>query len=241
MNYTKINLMLATRKRVKNGRLIKCISSFLEKADSLKNICFTFLIDRDDFETIEFFLNAKDFITCDYQIIFNNNEVNLAKFFNQMYDETKFNSEDILVSMIGDDMVALTNGYDTKILEIANQSDGDKLIYCNDDYCQFDKLCVNLFVSRKLVSKTGAPFMSPYFPADVIDRLWYDVCKITNCLHYLPDVILRHEHSYRKEVGYDETFQRLRKHYRWNLEDQRRYKVEVDTRVENLMKIYESN
>ena len=74
------------------------------------------------------------------------------------------------------------------------------------------KLCVNLFTTRKIVNATGKPFMCELFHADMIDVIWMNVGIFTQTLKYLHNVILQHNHNTRlyKPDEYDETFERLR-------------------------------
>ncbi len=214
MEYRRINLMVPTYKRVKNGRLVKHFQSSLVFADNIDKICYTFLINDDDEESKEFFSSAT--IDCDHCVLINKNPgpPNLSKFYNQMYAETDFRDPGTLVSMVGDDMVWKTKGYDTRILEVMNESGGRALVYCDDDYTQHEKLCVNLFVSRTLISAMEKPFMCPLFAIDFIDSVWMEVGRKLGLLRYLDDVKLRHEHSgAAPRDQWDETFVRLRSGY----------------------------
>jgi len=206
--YNRINIMIPTYRRIKCGRFLKFIRSAIAQADDLKNICVTILINEDDEESQEYFKNPVD-ITCDFQVLTTNTfPPSLAKFFNQLYDQTKFSSPQTLVSMVGDDMVFTTKGYDTAILNKINEIDGVGMVYCDDDYCQHDNLCVNLFTTRKLISATGKPFMCELFPVDFIDTVWMNFARRMQLCNYLGDVKIKHEHSPNTE-----TWQRLRNFY----------------------------
>jgi len=216
MYFDKINLFLPTRKRVKNGKLKKYLSSAIDTWYSKDNVVFTFLIDSDDDESKEYleeFVAANDPSRERTHIIINTDveKPHLANFYNKMYEETKFKDPGTLVSMTGDDMVFATDGWDRKILDAANQTQGMGIIYCDDDYVQHENLCVNLFVTRALVEATGKPFMCPYYAADYIDTVWMNVGIGSSLLRYLGDVKIRHEHSGSLPADtYDETFIRLR-------------------------------
>jgi hypothetical protein len=67
-----------------------------------------------------------------------------------------------------------------------------------------------LFTTRELVQATKKPFMCEFFHADMIDMVWTMAGAASGTLRYLPDVIIRHNHSTRlKPEDYDETFKRL--------------------------------
>lgn len=213
--------MLPTRGRPDRlAKLIKSASetSTLHAMDSEgrpnKKLVFTLLIDKDD-SSYDSLLN--EMLTSRYGGLFDilvNEDVgkpHLGNFFNRLYDETKWQDPSYLVTMVGDDMVFLTPGWDRAIVEAANQSQGDAIIYCDDDYCQHENLCVNLFVSRDLVAKTKKPFMCALFPADFIDTVWMEVGKKMGNLRYLGNYKIKHEHSgSMPESTYDDTFKRLR-------------------------------
>jgi hypothetical protein len=136
---------------------------------------------------------------------------NLSAYFNMMYDKTRFDGAETLVSMLGDDMVFLTEGYDLAILKEINAYEGKGFVWCNDDYIARERLCVNLFTTRLMVEGTERPFMCPLFNADLIDDVWMEVGLMTGCGHFLPDAHIRHEHSTAQaQVNWDGTFQRLR-------------------------------
>jgi hypothetical protein len=206
--YNRINLFIPTFRRISCGRFIKCVRSAISQADDIKNICITVLINEDDDESQEYFKNPVD-LTCDYQVLHTNTfPPSLSKFFNQIYDQTKFNDPQTLASMIGDDMVFITKGYDTAILNKINEIDGVGMVYCDDDYCQHDNMCVNLFTTRKLISATGKPFMCELFPVDFIDSVWMNFSRRMGLFNYLGDVKIKHEHSPNTA-----TWMRLRNFY----------------------------
>ena len=113
--------------------------------------------------------------------------------------------------MVGDDMEWRTSGYDLKILSAINRVNGYGLVYCNDDFVQGGKLCVNLFTTRKFVEITGKPFMCELFAAYYIDTVWMEVAKKTKTAIYLGDVILKHHHYTANPKRADQTSIRLKK------------------------------
>lgn len=223
--YSGINIMLPTRGRP--YRLEKFIKSALETSflNSMnsdgtpnKKLVFTLLIDKDDNSYDEL---LKDMLASNYGCLFNilvnedTSKPHLGNFFNRLYEETKWQDPSYLVTMVGDDMVFLTPGWDRAIVDAANQSQGDAIIYCDDDYCQHENLCVNLFVSRDLVAKTKKPFMCSLFPADFIDTVWMEVGKKMGSLRYMGSYKIKHEHSgAHPESTFDDTFKRLRSVYK---------------------------
>ena len=209
MIYDKICLMVPTYKRM--FQLILITDSALRLADDPTRLRFSYCINTTDTVSREYvqnrFFPSKD---CWEIIDETTKQPNLSLYFNKMYNETRFNDPGTLVTELGDDMVFLTQGWDTKILEEMNAADGNAIVYCNDNYIAHDKCCVNLFVSRQLVEATRKPFMCAHFHADMIDVIWTMIGAMTGTLRYLPEVYIQHNHSTKKkEDEWDETFQRL--------------------------------
>jgi len=208
MNYNRINLICPTYGRAKT-KLPNFINSAIDMADDKKQICMTFVVNAADQDSVSL-IN----VLCkgiEYEIITENEPApHLAKFFNMAYDQTSFVHEETIVSMVGDDMVFKSKGYDTKIIEEMNISCGMGVIYCNDCWAQGEKLCVNLFVSRALVKLTGKPFMCPEFGCDWIDNVWMEVGKKLGNLRYREDILIDHQHSRRDVPTGDATWIRSR-------------------------------
>ena len=206
--YNRINLFLPTYRRVTNGKLKRFLVSAIGKVNCKDNICITFLIDNDDKESKDYLENTELPIKC--QILTRKASApHLGKMYNQLYEETMFKEEGTIISMVGDDMEFLTSGYDLAILNELNKCNGLGIVYCNDDYIQKHKLCVNLFTTRKFVELTKKPFMCNAFPAYFIDTVWTRVGQKTKTLHYLPNVKIKHHHYTKNPRNQDITSRRL--------------------------------
>lgn len=210
MKYNKINIFLPTYHRVNNGKLPRFIWSCITNVSTLKNVCITFLVNKDDKETIEFLRNVT--VPFENEILYiNMKKPHLGKMYNYIYNNTKFKEPGTIVSMIGDDMEWKTSGYDLKIINAINKVNGYGMVYCNDDFVQGHKLCVNLFTTRKMVELTGKPFMCELFAAYYIDTVWMEVAKKTKTAIYLKDVILKHHHFTANPKKADNTSRRLKR------------------------------
>lgn len=210
MKYDSICLMLPTYGRA-STLLPVFIGSAIRQAGFLPNIKFCFCVNKNDTDT-QNYLNQYPFpATVEWEMMIEDLiQPNLAKYFNMMYDKTKFNRDETLVTMVGDDMEFITHGWDERILEEVNKYSGIGVFWCNDDYIAKSRLCVNLFVSRKFVQATRKPFMCPLFPADMIDVVWMEVGVRSNTGHYLSQVIIKHNHNSKKVYDQqDETFRRI--------------------------------
>ena len=212
--YTRINLMLPTRQRVKNEKLPTYLNSALNTMSSNDNVVFTFLIDEDDDQSNIYLTDfCKNYGLDKTQIIVNSSKTpHLGHFYNRLYDETKFQDEKTLVSMTGDDMEFITPNWDQEILASANRSKGLGIIYCNDNFVQRRRLCVNLFVTRTLVELTGKPFVCPWFAGDYLDDVWMAVGEAIGRLIYRGDIIIQHNHvdNDSPDIEVDQTYKRLR-------------------------------
>jgi len=208
MIYNKINLFLPTYKRVKNQKLIRFINSAVNCADKIENIHLTFLVNFNDTETLEYLNKQKDF---SYEILLweEINKPSLGKMYNFIYENTK-HKEGYIISMLGDDMEFQTRGYDNAIIDVINKRNGYCLVYCNDGF-QKNKLCVNLFTTRKLVELTQFPFMYEKFDAYFIDTVWMIVSKKLKIDVYLNNIIIKHHHVSLDLKTIDETYARLKK------------------------------
>lgn len=205
MIWNRIVLFCPTYGRSHN-HLPAFIQSAMDTASEAKNICFSFLV------------NCNDKVTKDYLLNFHFNDVewemieetlpkpHLAKYYNQLYGQTKFNNPETVVTMVGDDMIFRTKDWDRKLIDIINYYKGIGVFWCNDDYIAREKLCVNLFVTRMFIEMTESNFMCELFPAEMIDVVWTEVGRLTRTSHFLPDVHLFHNHGGKNP---DCTYNRL--------------------------------
>jgi len=213
--YDKIWLMVPTYKRVE--WIQRFIDSAIIMSDDPEKIAFCFCTNVKDKKTVEGIklsiydendeLKVGDILFVEEKSI----QPNLSLYFNMMYDAVieAERGKDCVVSMLGDDMVFETKGYDTRLLDEINKHEGIGVFWCDDGYIAHDKCCVNLFVTKKFVEATGQPFMCPWYKADMIDAIWWMVGKQTQTCRYLGDVVIKHLHN-TSLGGYDPTFQRLR-------------------------------
>lgn len=191
--YNRICIMCPTYHR-SNRNLPIFISSAMETIEDYGNVCFCFIVNENDFETVKV-INEKCGDDIEFEILYEKTDkCNLSYYFNYAYDNTKFNSIGTCVSMFGDDMVFVTKNWDTMVLEKMNEMFGYGLIYGDDDYCQHENLCVYFVTTRELVSLTGKPFMCEMFAVDFIDNIWMDFANKMKCAKYLKDWHVLHNH-----------------------------------------------
>jgi hypothetical protein len=183
--------------------LKKCIDSAIEQADDIRNLCFSIMLNEKD-KAYDDFTFPED--TCVLKE--DTKEPNLSLFWNRLYAETKYDRQDILVSMVGDDMTFETKGWDRKIIDKANEIQGIGIIHCEDGYISHGSIPVNLFTSRLFVDTANKTFMCPAFKADFMDTAWGEIAKATDTNYFMPDILIKHNHM-SAVPGHDETYNRL--------------------------------
>ena len=209
MEYTTINLMLPTFHRV--DRLEQFIESAVRTATNKGALRFTFVVNIDDAETRKY-LDEQTHIPADHFCIIDEDtdQPNLPYYFNRAYDCTPFASDNEVVTMLGDDMVFLTTGWDVAVLAEVNAANGAIVLHCNDAYIAREKLCVNLFTTRRVVRATTREFMCTRFHTEMIDVIWHLVGRYTNLLKYRDDIVIQHNHGSNVNGGArDATFFRM--------------------------------
>jgi ADP-heptose:LPS heptosyltransferase len=210
INYTKICIMCPTYGRAEK-QLPAFIRSLLACTDDYGSICLCFIVNKEDIESV-ITINKLCGAEVEFEIIYEETkECNLSHYFNLAYNKTTFNSPGTCVSMFGDDMVFVTQGWEEMVLEKINDLFGYGLVYGDDDYCQHEKLCVYFVTTRELVEITGKPFMCESFAIDFIDEIWMKFTNKMHCAAYLPNLHIRHEHA--SKVSPDKVWIRMRKQF----------------------------
>lgn len=195
MIYDKINLFVPTYGRSET-KLPKFIQSVLDTADDLGRVAFTFVVNTMDKATQEYLARALDGVA-DYDVILEDTtEVNLSRYFNMAYEQTRFNEPERLVSMMGDDMEFQTPGWDTLVLDWANWFDGIGLFFGDDCKGTGDSLAVHFFTTRKFVDAIAPlPFMCELFPVDDMDVVWDQTARIVGRRFYIDKLHIFHNHA----------------------------------------------
>ena len=118
-------------------------------------------------------------------------------------------SNEEIISMIGDDMVFKTPGWDNMLLEEFNNMPGDQIqaVHCNDDY-HGAKLAVNLFCHRKYVDILGY-FMREEFLINWVDQWLHQTFSAFGRLKYRNDIMIEHRHWVFGKTPRDGTAERM--------------------------------
>jgi hypothetical protein len=203
MLYDKINLMVPSYKRTEV--FYRFVKSSLDTALKPSALCWTILLHESD-KDYDFKIPPNSCVLRE-----NLDEPNLSAYFNKMYNETSFKGESVICSMLGDDMVFETPGWDTRVLAKINEANGIGIVHCEDAFCSHGACPVNLFATRKFINACNDSttiFMRPEFKRYWIDEIWGRVAELLHCNCFLPDVVIKHNHTSGK-VSSDETYNRL--------------------------------
>jgi len=200
----KISILVPSRERM-NHRLT-LLFSILSTADDINNVDIYFGVDKDD-PTLSTIKKIARGITCLKIIeIENHGEfLGLGKLWNMLADA----SDADIISMINDDYVFKTQGWDTMLLEEFANIPDDKIqaIHCNDEKHGKD-LPVNLFCHRKYAEVLGQ-FMRPEFTINWVDQWLHQMFLAFNRIKYREDYTIEHRHWLYGKRGRDSTAQRM--------------------------------
>jgi hypothetical protein len=194
----KIALLVPSRERIdKKKQLIDSIKSTVKDID---NVSLYFGIDEDDpvREQAAVFCKENTFIKI-VNIKNNGKFLNLGVLWNICARES---NEDI-ISMIGDDMVFITKNWDEEILKEFEYpqcpKDNFKMVHCYDGKWG-PKIAVNAFIHRSYMDLTGY-FMREEFPVDKVDIWLQQIYMAFGRLVYRGDIHIEHKHwSFRKSM-----------------------------------------
>lgn len=200
----KIAILVPSRERMNNR--LTLLFSILTTVDNINNINVYYGVDEDD-PTLPIIKKVANAIPCLNVVEIKNGGkfLGLGKLWNMLVDET---SEEI-ISMIGDDMVFKTPGWDTKILEEFKNMPEDciKAVHCNDD-CHGAKLAVNLFCHRQYVRVVGQ-FMREEFKINWVDQWLHQCFNAFGRLSYRGDIMIEHRHWVLGKNTRDNTAERM--------------------------------
>lgn len=191
MDGKKIALLVPSRERISSKRdLAKSIANTVH---NINNVNLYFGIDDDDPTKPESIKISQEFPFVKIIEIHNNGKFDgLGKLWNICARAT---TEEIM-AMIGDDMVFVTPGWDSRILEEFDAAhcppDNLKMVHCYDGR-HGAKIAVNAFVHRRYMDIMGY-FMREEFRCDFIDLWLHQIFASLGRLTYRGDIHIEHRH-----------------------------------------------
>lgn len=112
------------------------------------------------------------------------------------------------IGFMGDDHLPRTKYWDNKLMNELNKL-GSGIVYGND-LIQGERLPTAAFMTSDIVKELG--FMAPPILRHLyVDDYWRDLGKETECLKYLPDIIIEHIHPIgqnKDKPAWDDTYER---------------------------------
>ena len=185
----KIAILVPSRERM--NRRLTMLMSILTSVKDINNVNIYLGVDEDD-PTRDRIKKIAAAIPCVKIVDIKNNGqfIGLGKMWNICTD----NSTEEIISMIGDDMVFTTPGWDEMIIEEFKNAPADniKAVHCNDG-CHGRKLAVNLFCNRKYAQIMGR-FMREEFKINWVDQWLHQEFSAFNRLTYRGDIMIEHRH-----------------------------------------------
>ena len=186
----KIAILVPSRERM--NRRLTMLMSILTSVKDINNVNVYFGVDEDD-PTRDRIKKIAAAIPC-VKIVDIKNEgkfIGLGKMWNLCSDA----STEEIISMIGDDMVFATPGWDEMLIEEFKNSPADKIygVHCNDGY-HGEKLAVNFFCLRKYADLMNGKFMREEFKINWIDQWLHQVFSSVGRLKYRGDIMIEHRH-----------------------------------------------
>lgn len=204
----KIALLVPSRERIE--KKVELANSILNTVSNINNVKLYFGVDLDDPTRDEAF-KIKD--QCNFiEIVDIDNE---GKYLNLgvLWNICARASQEEIISMVGDDMVFMTKGWDEKIISEFTPpncpEDNFKMVYCYDGR-HGSRIAVNAFVHRVYMDLNGY-FMREEFPVDKIDIWLQQIFKSFNRLKYRGDIHIEHKHWSFRKSAVDNVVIRMRK------------------------------
>jgi hypothetical protein len=208
VRFGKICLLLPTYGRSKTD-LPRFIESAINTLEDRNQVHFHIMCNIKDMDSIHYCTDTLKGYNMSL-VTENTSTPHLANYFNQLYSTSYHQWPQSVAAMVGDDMEFVTYGWDTKILKHIDAHDGIGWFYCSGDERFDDALCVNLFMTRKMVALTGGQYMASEFPANGIDMVHQLAADATGLDYYIENVtILHHQYARKGKDGWDETYHRL--------------------------------
>lgn len=203
-HYGKIALLVPTKGRPQSIKTF--INSVLDTAFDKSRIRFYFCIPENDYfsrNMIAAMNNSNVFIIDEK----NDDEVNLSKFWNQLYDASKDWGD--YFGFYGDDVKFQTKDWDNQIVaEFQNHNGLPWLVRTND--CYQTTMAV-LFFTNKLLHDIAGYYMPDYYRNVDMDTHWSHITRDAQCHTFLNNTITYHYSAAIRRAPIDETHKGCRK------------------------------
>ena len=228
----KIAILVPSRERM--NRRLTMLTSILTTVKDINNVNIYFGVDDDD-PTLPIITKVANAIPCVKIVNIHNNKefIGLGKMWNCCVAA----SNEEIISMIGDDMVFATPGWDQMLIDEFKNAPADQIygIHCNDGF-HGAKLAVNFFCLRKYADIMDGKFMREEFKINWIDQWLHQVFSAFNRLKYRGDIMIEHRHWVLGKDKKDKVADRMAQADVGKISDELWYSL-VDERINDVKKI----
>ena len=179
-----ISILCPTRERA--NRAFNYSRSIFLKATNPERVQLLFYVDSDDPQVEDY---RRLFPASKLVRLYVGEPMSVSKSWNVLAGNC---AGDILM-MGNDDLLHITEGWDTELEKVSNQYPDD--IYCAffDDGINSGKHCAFPAISRKWYQTVGK--FSPGIFEFLYNDTWvFDVARMLDRVHYIPDVLVKHNH-----------------------------------------------
>lgn len=200
-----LSVLVPTRGRPENmARLSEAFKDTCGDSTTLH-----WILDDDD-SALEAYREAFD--SCDYLFqslwVIKKGKKGIVHPLNSVVDEIfrpSYGYYPTILAFLGDDFAPKTQGWDVLIAS-AMESLGNTGIVYGNDLLQGEKLPTAWFVSRDIAQTLGhlAPRELNHL---YVDNYWLELGQGAECIKYLPNVILEHNHPLAGKAEWDETYE----------------------------------
>lgn len=192
--------------------LPRCLKSIVACTVESSQVAVTAVLHRGDTKSAAAVAECLDGTGIRYEILWEDTtRSNLPVYYNLAYEKGRFGRAcaGAVQSMVGDDMVWKTPGWERILLGEINKRNGIGLFYCAGYVNYHSKLAVNLWATSKYIDAASPTcFMPPQFPGDMIDVVWQIAGEHTGTAIFLENVIIEHRHTTTDISGADSTWLR---------------------------------
>jgi GDP-L-fucose synthase len=209
----KIAILIPTRDR--NNKIERLHEYWIENTNNDIETDCIIILDDDNEETYTRLSNFK------YEIVKSNSIRGMTYPLN--YVANKYADIYEYVGFWGDDHCPKTKDWNIKMYEVLNRNKPYSMVYGND-LLQFEKLPTEIIMDSLFI-KTFGFMVDPSLIHLFVDNYWLYIGNYIQNIHYLPDVIIEHEHYSANKSVKDEMYITVNSDELWNVDSENYNKI----------------
>lgn len=202
--YGKLAILVPTKGRPQS--ITRLVESAIKTAIDPSRVRFYFCIPADDYGSRNIIkaMNNLNIFIIDEQ---NDKEVNLSKFWNQLYEASRDWAD--YFGFYGDDVEFKTQGWDNQIVEeFEKHRDLPWLVRTND--CYQTTMAV-LFFTNRLLHEIAGYYLPEYYRNVDMDTHWSHITRDAGCHTFLDKTVTYHHSAAIKRAPMDDIHKGCRK------------------------------